>query len=172
MAQQYETGIPNAVSPLLGTELVTLDNGFTTGERASIAQIAGFTSVNAQVYNTSALAAAGTLTAANITGGSDTVFLGMTGAFAGSANIQLPLYSAVSTLTIGTAANPLNVGSTYTLRVINPSGQTLTITTNTGWTITGTATIPTLSFRDFLVTLVSATAGTIQDVGSAAAAAQ
>lgn len=169
----YTPGVISVSNPLTGAERVlNVDNGSAQGIVVTTGQIAGLTTVKAQVYNTSALAASGTLTAANITGGTDTVYLGMTGAFAGAANIQLPLYSAVEALTIGTPTSLLGAGSSYVLRIINPSAQTLTLTTNTGWTLNGTATIPTLSFRDFLVTLTNATGGVIQDVGSAAAAAQ
>jgi hypothetical protein len=66
------------------------------------------------------------------------------------------------------------IGSAVTLRVMNPSSFTATMTTNTGWTLNGTMTIPTLTFRDFIVQINSVTGATatLQDVGAGTAAAQ
>lgn len=162
---QYLTGALNAVQPLAGTELLFADNGGAQGERISVAQIVGFGTIKAQLYGTSALAAAGTLTAANVTGATDTVYLAMTGTFVAAVNIQLPTAAAIIA-----AATNLTVGSTYILRIINPGATyVLTITTNTGITLTGTTTLATTSFRDFLVTITSATTVTVQDVGAGAA---
>ena len=59
------------------------------------------------------------------------------------------------------------IGSTYRLRVINRSSGNFawTMTTNTGWTLTGTMTIAQNTWRDFVVTLTSLTAATLQAVG-------
>jgi hypothetical protein len=163
----YTPGVKTANSPLTGLERLFADNGSAQGEMVTAAQLAQLTTVAAQVYNTSALAASGTLAAANVTGGLDSVYLGMTGAFGGAANITLPTVASVL------AANAqLAVGSTYMLRIINPSGYTLTLVAGTGWTLNGTASIPTETFRDYLVTIMSATAATIQDVGSGSAVAE
>lgn len=54
----------------------------------------------------------------------------------------------------------------YTLRVLNTNAGTLALTGGTGVTITGTAIVATNTFRDYLVTLVSATAVTLQSVGA------
>lgn len=51
------------------------------------------------------------------------------------------------------AANPgLAVGGSMRLRVINSNSGTATIVTNTGWTLSGTLTLATATWRDFIVT--------------------
>jgi heptaprenylglyceryl phosphate synthase len=82
-------------------------------------------------------------------------------------------YSAVgaANLTTRTAAQlyadaGLAVGSTYTLRIINSSGGTTTLLGGLNVTITGTATMATETFRDFLVTITSATAISMQSIGT------
>jgi hypothetical protein len=53
------------------------------------------------------------------------------------------------------------------LRIINENTtQTITVTTNTGWTLTGTMTIATNTFRDFVVNLTSLSAATLTSVGT------
>jgi hypothetical protein len=166
----FTPGVKNAVPPLTGLERIFSDNGSAQGEMIMVSQIVGLGTIGAQVYNTSALAAAGTLTAAQVTGGNAAVFLDMTGAFSGAANIQLPTVASV----VAALGASQGVGSTYRLRVINPSGQTLTITTNTGWTFGANGSYALLmeSFRDFLVTITSATTATFQDVGGGAVTAE
>jgi hypothetical protein len=158
----YQAGVQQITAPT-GTERVFVDNGGSVNAWLSVDQILAFSTASAKAYTTSALAAGGTLTAAQITGGTDTVYLDMTGAFGGAANIQLPTVASV----VAALSAQQGVGSTWILRVINPSGQTLTITTNTGWTLgaNGSYALPTETFRDFLVTITSATAATFQDVG-------
>lgn len=59
------------------------------------------------------------------------------------------------------------VGGTYILRVKNGQGTgTLTITAGGGVTLTGTMTVAINTYRDFLVTYTSATALTIQSIGT------
>lgn len=155
---------------LTGTMRVFVDGVGPQGAMVPLSSLAAFGSVGAQVANTSALAAGGTLTAANVTGGNDTVYLTMTGAFAGAANIQFPTAASIIALLPNA-----QVGTSYLLRVINPSGQTLTVTTNTGITLNGvygSVSIPTETFRDFLVTVTGAATLTVQDVGSGSAVAE
>lgn len=59
------------------------------------------------------------------------------------------------------------VGQSYTLRVINRSSATFawTVLTNTGWTLNGLMTVNQNTFRDFVVTLTSLSAATLQTVG-------
>lgn len=129
--------------------------------------VAARVGIGACAYNTNAATAAGTLTAANISGGNDSVVLALTGTFAGVANMQLPTVASV------VAAVPLlQVGQSYIMRVINvAAGFTLTITTNTGWTISGTAaTIATATWREFIVTITALGAtptATLVDIGGA-----
>jgi len=113
-------------------------------------------------YNTNTATSGATLTAANVTGGEATVDLALTGTLGAGANAQLP-----------TVANLLQsmyapaVGSTYRLRILNRSSANFawTVTTNTGWTLTGTMSIAQNTWRDFIVTVTSLTAATLQAVG-------
>jgi hypothetical protein len=58
-------------------------------------------------------------------------------------------------------------GVAWRLRIINKSSAafTWTITTNTGWTLSGIMTIAQNTWRDFDVTLTSTSAATLQEVG-------
>jgi hypothetical protein len=64
------------------------------------------------------------------------------------------------------------LGATYILRVYNTNGGTLTLTGGTGVTITGTATIATAVFRDYMVSItnLASPALTMQNIGSGVAA--
>jgi hypothetical protein len=120
-------------------------------------------SPQSSTFNTNTSTSAATLTAANVTGGEDLVDLAMTGTLAAAAALTLP-----------TVANLLQsmyapcVGSTYRLRIINRSSGNFawTVTTNTGWTLTGTMSIAQNTWRDFDVTITSLTAATLQAVGT------
>lgn len=85
-----------------------------------------------------------TLTAAMISGGNETFHVTTGGA---TPSLTLPLGTAMDT-----ALPALKVGQSYKLRVINTNSGTATIVTNTGWTLTGTLTLVTNSWRDFVVT--------------------
>lgn len=86
----------------------------------------------------------------------------------------IALYSAVgaANLTTRTAAQMyadmgnIKPGDVYTVRVINSSGGTTTLAGGTGVTITGTATIASNTWREFLVTVTSASAITFQNIGT------
>lgn len=113
-------------------------------------------------YSAASNAAAFTATAAELSGGSSFVVLDLTGNPAGAANMQLPTVAALF------AAIPnAQPGDSYMLRIKNSASSGIwTVTTNTGWTLNGTMTIgATPNWRDFVVTLVSATAATLQDAG-------
>lgn len=59
------------------------------------------------------------------------------------------------------------VGRVYVLRIVNGQGTgTLTVTAGSGVTLTGTATVAANTWRDFVVTYTSATALTMQNVGT------
>jgi hypothetical protein len=61
------------------------------------------------------------------------------------------------------------VGSSWVLRIKNSAGAgTWTVVTNTGWTLTGTMTIATGTYRDFIVTFTSLTTATLQNIGGGA----
>ena len=116
-------------------------------------------------YNVDSSAAAHVLTAANLTGGFVGVTLAMTGALA-----------AGETGTTDTAANIIaaipvyqrGVGFSYKLRVINESSGAFdwTVAGGTGVTVTGTATVAQNTWREFLVTIATATTITMQSTGT------
>ena len=116
-------------------------------------------------YNTDTSTAAHVVAAAKLTGGAKDVVLAMTGAL-----------GAGATATTDTAANiiaaiPLGqryVGFTYKLRVVNESSGAFawTVAGGTGVTVTGTATVAQNTWREFIVTIASATTVTLQNVGT------
>jgi hypothetical protein len=167
-ASLYQPGAVQITSPT-GSERIFVDDGGSSNAWMNGNSLLALGTTSAKVYNTSTLAASGALTAAQITGGTDTVFLAMTGTFSGAANIQLPTVASV----VAALSTQQGVGSTWVLRVINPSVEPLTLTTNTGWTIgTGSYALLTETFRDFLITITSATTATFQDVGGAGTTAE
>jgi hypothetical protein len=103
--------------------------------------------------------------------GNDTTVLFLTGAQSGGQPYNLVSVASI----IASLPQPNNidvVGSSYFWRVINAgSGQILTVTApgGSGWTlnaIAGVATLANNTYRDFIVTITSATTGTIQDIGT------
>lgn len=118
-------------------------------------------------YGTTAVAS-GSLLASQTFGASD-VYLLTSGATA----LTLPAATVVVAqaaliLTQSGAATPLNLmlNLAYRLRVLNSNGGTLTLTAGTGNTITGTATLATNTYRDYVVTITSPATVTYQNVGS------
>lgn len=114
-------------------------------------------------YNINAATASALLTAADISGGTANVVLAMTGTLTGPANAQLPLVADL----VAALSSPA-VGTSYTLRVINESSanDAWTITTDTGWTLTGTMTIAQNTWREFIIQLTSLTTATLQSIGT------
>lgn len=109
--------------------------------------------------------ATATLTAANMIAARDTVYINMTGSTAGSTLTMDVVSNLVPALQ---AALPgVNVvGMAWVIRVINTGGgNTWTVTTATGWTLTGTMTVANNTWRDFILTINSLTAATLQSVG-------
>lgn len=115
------------------------------------------------VFNTNAATTATTLTAANITGAIAAVDLQMTGALAAGAALTLP--TVASTVI---ALHSPTVGTAYRLRITNASSGAFawTVTTNTGWTLTGTMTIAQNTWREFVATLSSLTTITLVSVAT------
>lgn len=111
-------------------------------------------------YTTGALTAA-TLTAAQIAG-AQFVVLNNSGATPGAQT--LPAVSVIA------AAIPnAQPGFSYLLRIVNSQASgTLTLTVDSGatWTITGHAAILLSTWVEYIVTLTSLTAGTIQSIGA------
>lgn len=104
----------------------------------------------------------GTLAAGNASGAA-MVDLTSTNATPGSQAMRTPAQVLSDSQAAGLA-----IGSSYVLRIKNTGAGTFTLATDsgTGFTMTGTMTILTNSFREFVVTLSTATTGVVQDVGS------
>lgn len=120
-------------------------------------------STKAAAFNTNSATAGATLTAANVTGGVASVDLQMTGALGAGANAQMPTVAAMVN-----ALHTPTVGTSFRLRITNASSGAFawTVTTNTGWTLTGTMTINQNTWREFVVTLNSLTTATLQSVAT------
>lgn len=132
-----------------------------------VSLINAFLTINpwpATTFNTYAGTGATTLTQSQIMGAQDSV-LAVTSLSAGAA-LTLPTVAVLlSTMTPQQAV----VGSSTVFRLYNSSGFTATITSATGWTISGTATVATLVWRDYLVTITAVGAtptATLQNIGA------
>lgn len=101
-----------------------------------------------------------TLNASDVSG-HGAVDLALTGALAAGRACTLPLVADLALTLDG-----LIVGTSYRLRICNQSSGNFawTVTTNTGWTVTGTMTIAQNTWREFVVTFTSLTAATLQNV--------
>ena len=114
-------------------------------------------------YNVDSTVGAHVLAAAKLTGAAVDVTLALTGALAGAANATTDTAANII------AAIPLAyVGQTYLLTIINESSGAFawTVVAGTGVTVTGTATIAQNTWRQFMVTVASATTVTLQNVGT------
>ncbi|HEX4828309.1 MAG TPA: hypothetical protein VFV12_08790 [Xanthobacteraceae bacterium] len=120
-----------------------------------------------QVYNNLVTAASFTATGANITGGADEVTVDLTGAIGAGSNFTLPTVAQLVAAMTAAGINP-TPGFTYELDIINRNGgaNAWTVVTNTGWTLNGTMTIASGTYRRFYVTLTSLTAATLQSIGT------
>lgn len=116
----------------------------------------------AAVYNTNSATIDTIATAANFTGSTTMVVLNMTGALGAGKALTVP-----SVATLVAAIPNAQPGTSYLLRIINSSSGNFawTVTTATGWTLTGTMTIAQNTYRDFILTLTSLSAVTLQSVG-------
>lgn len=117
-------------------------------------------------FNTNTATSGTTLTAANVAGGAASVDLALTGTLGAGANAQLPTVAGL--LPSLWAASQ---GASYRLRICNQSSGAFswTVTTNTGWTLTGTMTIAQNTWREFVVTITNAGAtptATLQSVAT------
>ncbi len=99
-----------------------------------------------------------TLTAAMISGANEVYHRTVGGT---TPTLTMPLGSAMDT-----ALPNMKIGQSYKLRVINTNSGTATVATNTGWTMTGTLTLATSTWRDFVVTKTAAATYTAVAVGT------
>lgn len=139
-AQPDQTGLNQAIlniNPFQETNLTTATN--TTAFTATSTQVAG--------------------AAQN--------FLLLTGTLGAGAALTLP---TVANLLAGLPANvqAAPIGTSWQVRIINNSGGAFswTVTTNTGWTLSGVMTIAQNTFRDFIVQVTAAGAATLTSVGT------
>lgn len=133
----------------VGDEWQALVPSTGSGTVANPLPPAKFTSINVTT---------GTLAAGNASGAAFTC-LTSTNATPGS--------QAMRTVAQVLADTPaLQVGMSYMLRITNTGAGTLTLATDasTQFTMTGTMTVPQNTFRDFVVTINTATTGTVQAV--------
>jgi hypothetical protein len=85
----------------------------------------------------------------------------------GATALTTPTVAAALTALAAIQKLPNNgQGLQYVLRVINTNAGTLTLTMDASFTASGTLTLATNTWREFIVTLTSATAGTWQAIGT------
>lgn len=153
--------------PAVGPGIVPVipDNGAMPDQVGLVNAILGINPLQEAIYNADAATASKTLSGSEMSGAAQ-VFLAFTGTFGAGGALTLPsIANLIAALPAVVQANP--IGLTWQLRIINvATTQTLTVTTATGWTLGGTMTIATTTFRDFVVTITSATTASIQAVGS------
>ncbi|EMN5130226.1 hypothetical protein RVV79_003342 [Burkholderia contaminans] len=128
--------------------------------------ILGVNPLQEAIYNTAANTTAFTASGTQVSGAAQ-VFFNLTGTLAAGQALTLPtVANLIASLPSVVQQNP--VGLTWQLRVINSSGGAFawTVTTNTGWTLGGSMGVNQNTFRDFVVTITSATTASIQSVGT------
>jgi hypothetical protein len=171
----YTNLLPATDGTAQANKVVTTDanqNITITGTLTAAAVVATGTTestIPQQAYNAVSTAPTSNvlaLTGANMTGGSMVVFLNLTAALSAGAAADLPTPAALVTAMEAAGITP-QVGSTYELDVMNTSSgaYSWTITTATGWTLTGTMTVAQNTLRKCLITFTSLTAATLQSLG-------
>lgn len=167
MTDRFFTNALSLGSTLVGTEQFPYDLVAGGSAFATPAQIATYVKTQLEgitdQYTAATNTAGFTATGAQVAGAPVLCVLDLTGTLAGAANLQMPTAAAL----VGAISGAF-IGQTYLLRVLNNSSANFvwTVTTNTGITLNGTMTLNQSTFRDFLVTLTSLTAVSLQNVGS------
>lgn len=139
---------------------VTLQNLVVTGNETITGNLAVSGTLTAPSIIGSIAVAAGfiatadngttqTLTAPMVTG--STILTIHTSTGGSTPSLTMPLATAIIAANSGWA-----VGDAYTLRILNANSGTATILTNTGITLSGTATIPAGGQADFVITMTAA----------------
>ncbi|QTD88890.1 hypothetical protein [Burkholderia anthina] len=142
------------------------DNGAMPDQIGLANAVLGMNPFQETGYNAATNTTGFTLAAAQIAGAAQN-FLNLTGTLAAAANAQLPTVAALLAQ-LPTVVQNAPIGLSFQLRVINSSSGAFawTLTTNTGWTLSGTQSIAQNTWRDFIITITSATTATIQSVGT------
>lgn len=164
MSWGFTNGIA-AGGALVGTERFPADDvaggseSFTAGQILFYVQskLQAVGKYSADAHTVGFTAAAGQLAPAEL------VVLNLTGALAAGAALTLPTAASVVAL-----LPDAKIGQTWLIRFINNSSAafTWTITSSASMVVTGTAIVAQNTWREFLVTLTSLTAATLQNVGS------
>lgn len=142
-------------------------NGAMPDQVGLVNAIVGINPFQEAIYNADAATASKTLGGSQISGATFNI-LAFTGTFGAGGAITLPTVAALIA-SLPAVPQQAPVGLSWQLRVINVgTSQTLTMTTNTGWTLNGTMTLATATWRDFIITITSATTATIQNIGGSA----
>jgi hypothetical protein len=150
-----------------GQTPVIADNGSMPDQVGLINALISVNPWPATAYNAAANTTGFTATQQQIFS-AEQCYLNLTGTLGAGAALTLP---TVATMLATMTPQQAVVGSTVVLRVINSSGGAFswTVTTNTGWTLSGTQTVAQNTWRDFImqITAVGATpAATVQSVGT------
>jgi hypothetical protein len=146
------------------------DNGSMPDQVGLINALISVNPWPATAYNVAANTTGFTATQQQIMAGEQS-YLNLTGTLGAGAALTLP---TVATLLATLTPQQAVVGSTIVLRILNNSGAAFawTVTTNTGWTLTGHVAINQNTWVDYIIqiTAVGATpAATLQSVGSGVA---
>lgn len=147
-----------------GQTPVIADNGSMPDQVGLINALISVNPWPATAYNVAGNTSSFTATQQQVMAAENTVLLCNGAAGAGVA-LTLPTVAVLlQTLTPQQGV----IGSTVTLRILNTTTQTVTVTTAAGWTLNGTMTIATATFRDFIVQLVNigTPAATLQNIGA------
>lgn len=148
---------------------VVPDNGALPDQVGLINAMLGMNPLQEAIYNVDATTASKTLTGTEISGAAQ-CFLNFSGTFGAAVALTLPTVAALIA-SLPSVVQSAPVGITWQLRVLNSGAGAFagTITTNTGWTLSGTMAVANLTFRDYVITITSATTATIQSVGQGVA---
>ena len=148
-----------------GAVPVIADNGSMPDQISLINAILSQNPWQAAVYNAATNTASFTATQSQIMGAEETV-LALTGIAGAGVALTLPTAAVMQATMTPTQAV---VGSTTLLRIINvATTQTVTVTTASGWTLNGTMTIATATWRDFIISISAVGASpamAIQNIG-------
>lgn len=141
-------------------------NGAVADQVGLVNAIVGINPFQEVIYNTAANTTAFTLTGTQISGAAQ-CYMNLTGTLGAGQALTLPtVANLIAALPATVQANP--VGLSWQLRIISSQAAAFswTVTTNTGWTLAGTQTIAQTSWRDFVLTITSATTASLQSVGT------